>query len=250
MADTTYVDASTLLTADTMNDLNRLHYTILSDPADAAAVRTALALTALATTTPGTGVATALAVNVGSAGAAVVNGGALGTPSSGNLANCTGYPSTGITLDTPQASTSGTAIDFTSIPAGTKRITISFFGVSTSGSSQILIQLGDAGGVETSGYLGSAYDSSVGTAQWGTTGASVCYNTGASYVYHGAATLVLENSSSNKWIITGAFARSDAAVFNASSGSKATSATLDRVRVTTVNGTDTFDAGEINIAYE
>lgn len=42
MADTTYVDGSTLLTADTMNDLNRLHYTILGDPADAAAVRTAI----------------------------------------------------------------------------------------------------------------------------------------------------------------------------------------------------------------
>lgn len=41
----------------------------------------------------GTGVATALAVNVGSAGAPVVNGGALGTPSSGTLSGCTGYPS-------------------------------------------------------------------------------------------------------------------------------------------------------------
>ena len=40
----------------------------------------------------GTGVATALAVNVGSAGAPVVNGGALGTPSGGTLTNCTGYP--------------------------------------------------------------------------------------------------------------------------------------------------------------
>lgn len=37
----------------------------------------------------GTGVLTALAVNVGSAGAPVVNGGALGTPSSGTLTNCT-----------------------------------------------------------------------------------------------------------------------------------------------------------------
>jgi hypothetical protein len=45
----------------------------------------------------GTGVATALAVNVGSAGAPVVNGGALGTPSSGTLTNATGLPiSTGV----------------------------------------------------------------------------------------------------------------------------------------------------------
>ena len=40
----------------------------------------------------GTGVATALGVNTGSAGAFVVNGGALGTPSSGTLTNATGLP--------------------------------------------------------------------------------------------------------------------------------------------------------------
>jgi len=45
----------------------------------------------------GTGVATALAVNVGSAGAPLVNGGVLGTPSSGTLTNATGLPiSTGV----------------------------------------------------------------------------------------------------------------------------------------------------------
>lgn len=52
---------------------------------------------ALATATPGTGVATALGVNVGSAGAFVVNGGALGTPSGGTLINATGLPISGTT---------------------------------------------------------------------------------------------------------------------------------------------------------
>lgn len=52
---------------------------------------------------PGTGVATALAVNVGSAGAPVVNGGALGTPSGGTLTNCTGLPVAGITGTLPVA---------------------------------------------------------------------------------------------------------------------------------------------------
>lgn len=42
MADTTYTAGVTSITSDTMGDLNRLHYTILSDPADAAAVNTAL----------------------------------------------------------------------------------------------------------------------------------------------------------------------------------------------------------------
>lgn len=60
--------------------------------ANYAAVRTLLGITALGTTTPGTNVATALGVNVGSAGAFVVLGGALGTPSSGTLTSCTGLP--------------------------------------------------------------------------------------------------------------------------------------------------------------
>lgn len=69
----------------------------LSDLASASTARTNLGLTALSTTTPGTGVATALGVNVGTAGSVVVNGGALGTPSSGTLTNATGLPiSTGV----------------------------------------------------------------------------------------------------------------------------------------------------------
>ena len=70
----------------------------LSDLVSAATARTNLGLSTLATTVPGTGVATALGVNVGTAGAFVVTGGALGTPSSGVLTNATGLPvSTGIT---------------------------------------------------------------------------------------------------------------------------------------------------------
>jgi hypothetical protein len=60
-------------------------------------------LTTWAGVTPGTGVATALAVNVGSSGALVTNGGALGTPSGGTLTNTSGLPVSGITASTSTA---------------------------------------------------------------------------------------------------------------------------------------------------
>jgi len=57
-----------------------------------------------ATTTTGTGVVTALGVNTGTAGAFVVNGGALGTPSSGTLTSATGLPlTTGVIVTLPIA---------------------------------------------------------------------------------------------------------------------------------------------------
>ena len=161
----------------------------------------------------------------------------------------------GITLGTPQASTSGTSIDFTGIPSGTKRITINFVGVSTSGTSIPMVQLGDSGGVETSGYTANAATAIASgglnfTA--GTTGFPLRgFAAAAGNTLTGSLVLTLEDSSDNTWIANGTFYQSTATVDHGFvTGTKATSATLDRVRITTVGGTDTFDAGEINISYE
>jgi len=162
--------------------------------------------------------------------------------------------SLGGVLSAEVASTSGTAVDFTGIPAGVKRITVMFVGVSTSGTSIPMIQIGDSGGVETSGYSGGGV--SFGTAPSVTisghsTGWHLAGAWAAGNVAHGAATLTLQDSSDNTWVMSGNFGRSDAATaFSTAAGSKALSATLDRVRVTMVNGTDTFDAGAISIMYE
>ena len=157
----------------------------------------------------------------------------------------------GITLGTEQASTSGTSIDFTGIPAGVRRITIMFVGVSTNGTSNLLIQLGDAGGVEVTGYLGSGSITD-------STGAGVSnYTTGfgirtvtVTAVIQGSIILVLEDSTDFTWICRGLLSRSDDTMTFHISGSKLLSAELDRVRITTVGGSDTFDAGAINISYE
>lgn len=150
-------------------------------------------------------------------------------------------------LATEQASTSGTSIDFTGIPAGTKRITIMFKGVSTNGTSNPLIQLGDAGGVEVTGYLGAGSENAVATnytAGFGLPSSS------AANVLHGCLTITLENIAGFSWVAAGSFAASNGGATYTVAGSKSLSAELDRVRITTVNGTDAFDAGAINIFYE
>lgn len=160
----------------------------------------------------------------------------------------THYP---FTAATAVASTSGTSIDFTSIPSWVKRITVQFVGVSTNGTSPILIRSG-SGAIETSGYLSASIDLVNSTAVFGrndTSGFSVC-SPSAAYVLHGAIVLSLQTASANTWVISGTLARSDAAGGTFNGGSKSFSGVIDRVRITTANGTDTFDAGSINILYE
>lgn len=154
----------------------------------------------------------------------------------------------GLTLGTPVASTSGTAIDFTSIPAGTKRITINFDNVSTSGTSKWIIQIGDSGGIETSGYLGTGIKD-------GTTVTSFTDGFGlpvvaASVSGHGSFSINLLDSSTFTWSGDGAIGNGTGANFFEGAGSKSLSAELDRVRITTQGGSDTFDLGKINISYE
>jgi hypothetical protein len=152
------------------------------------------------------------------------------------------------TLATAVASTSGTSIDFTSIPSWVKRITVMFTGVSTNGISSPIIQIG-SGSFETSGYLGSGVnlDTVVSSALL-TTGYRIGGGTNASVILHGFAVVQLVTAST--WCMSASFARSESAGMFLGAGSKAISGTLDRVRITTVNGTDTFDAGSINILYE
>ena len=149
---------------------------------------------------------------------------------------------------TAQNSTSGTSIDFTGIPSGVKRITVMFSGVSTNGTNAILIQLGTSGGIDSASYTAGSYNETGGSSSTSSTGFSVTSGSVAASAYNGAVTIAFMGS--NVFVATGLVFRSGTAGAAYMAGTKTLSSTLDRVRITTVNGTDTFDAGSINILYE
>lgn len=151
---------------------------------------------------------------------------------------------------TAQNSTSGTSIDFTSIPSWVKRITVAFNGVSLSGASSPLVQIGTGGSPTTSGYTAGtiAVAAAANTPLTSTAGFPVFANT-ASYALNGVLTLV--NVSGNLWVASGSFFNVATTAYGApSAGSVTLAGALNMIRITTVNGTDTFDAGSINIMYE
>jgi hypothetical protein len=149
---------------------------------------------------------------------------------------------------TAVASTSGTSIDFTGLPSWVKRITVMFKGVSTNGSSAVIVQLGISSGVETTGYSGSVdfvEDNAAGTTF--STGFAIDKSLGASDLRTGHMTICLFGS--NNWNETSVVSNTLTGLL-LGAGDKTLSGTLDRVRITTVGGTDAFDAGSINILYE
>ena len=156
-------------------------------------------------------------------------------------------PSNIIKSGTAVASTSGTSIDFTSIPSWVKRITVMFSGVSTNGTSNYQVQIG-AGSVTTTGYVGGASQAGASPTQVTlTSGLGVSASQTAALTTSGSA--VFYTLGSNVWVGVSTTTRSDG--YGQQGGTTITlSGTLDRVRITTVNGTDTFDAGTVNILYE
>ena len=203
--------------------------------------------TAISTDTSGT---LNIVTGSGSGATAVTVDGSGNVVVTGTI-TASGGVSGGIRSGTAVASTSGTSIDFTSLPTGLKRITVMFTGVSTNGSSNIQIQIG-SGSVTTSGYTSSctASFSSSSTASSATSGFLVTSSLGASTVTSGAHTIFLVGS--NTWVNNGTTGYSVSATGIQSSGgtSPALGGVIDRIRITTVNGTDTFDTGSINILFE
>jgi len=173
------------------------------------------------------------------------------------LANTTWYPLFGgagrasaLVSGTAVASTSGTSIDFTSIPSWVKRITVLFSGVSTNNTSSWLMQIG-SGSIVTTGYTSgtlATQSAAVSSAAATSTSGFIILNANAAvYLYTG--TVQLFNISGNTWIASGVLASTSGDRSNISGGTLTLSGSLDRLRITSVTP-DTFDAGSINIFYE
>lgn len=147
------------------------------------------------------------------------------------------------------ATTSGTAINFTGIPAGVKRITVVFNGVSTSGADSKRIRLGTSGGVVSTGYLAVSLNGTTATAvgQINNTDGFLMNTTAAGDLMHGMMTIM--NVSGNIW--EASFVIRTSTTFAVWGGGGVTlGGTLDRVQLATAGGTDTFDAGSMNVYYE
>jgi len=203
----------------------------------------------------------------------------VGTPTSGQLASWTGatsiqgfapsaigdvpFSTDGTTFSSTQkivrgtsvATTSGTSIDFTGIPSWVKRITMMYNGVSTNGTSLIQAQLGTSGGFVTSGYSSNFGFISSTNAAFGatayTTGLYLCQVVANTDTF--SAVVVLNNITGNVWTYSGTGSRAgtgNVGTFFYSAAPQSLSGVLTQVRLTTVNGTDTFDAGSVNILYE
>lgn len=150
-----------------------------------------------------------------------------------------------LTLSTKQTA-SGTAIDFTGIPAGVKRITISFQGVSLSGTDQILVQIGDSVGIEATGYISSGWTVAGGVVTSSTIGFLIRLG-GAGDILSGIMILTRMDGA-HLWVSSHT-AKITTAFIVAGGGDKTLSAELTQLRVTRT-GSDTFDAGSINIMFE
>jgi hypothetical protein len=147
-----------------------------------------------------------------------------------------------------------TSINFTDIPSWVKRITVMFSGVSTSGTSAFLIQLGDSGGVEITGYTSSASRIQTTVLSQNSTAGFILLGGAATAASTYSASYSISLLSTNLWCLQGIMSDTGNTTTQIAAGSKTLSDTLTQVRITTVNGTDTFDttpsAGTINIMYE
>jgi hypothetical protein len=173
-----------------------------------------------------------------------------------SVVRCVSYtpitiPPTRPIINTPVAVTSGTSVALaTGIPSWVKRVSLLFSSVSSNGTSEYLIQLGDSGGLETTGYVseGGIYTSAAAAVSSSTAG-FIIRHTSASAAVIGKISIDLTGTA-NTWLASGTFRALTTSV-GQTDGIKTLSDTLTQISITTVNGTDAFDgSGTVTVVYE
>ena len=175
-------------------------------------------------------------------------------PNNGSIGNILGVDSQGnliwvhgrMVLETAKNAT-GTSVDFTGIPSWVKRVTAMFNGVSTNGTSNLLVQIG-SGSITSSGYTSCAVQLAASNTTASATSGYIATGANSTALFL-SGHLVVTNVSDNIWVASSTLA-STTGNNQSATGVVTLSNTLDRIRITTANGTDTFDAGSINILYE
>ena len=158
----------------------------------------------------------------------------------------------GVTLRTPQSTSSGDDKDFTAIPAGVKKISVLFNGVGLANTSGILVQIGDAGGIDEDGYVSSSINVSTNN---GGTIATLQNNTGfiintgvVAQICYGRMELSLINEGANTWVNDHTL-RADFKEFASGGGKNSLAGVLTQIRITPVSG-DFDGSGEVNIQFQ
>ena len=139
-------------------------------------------------------------------------------------------------------SATGTAVDVTSgIPSWINELSINFVGLSSNGSSNFLVQL-RSGSFVTSGYKSGNSSGSAGVTSNSITNAHfLAGNVGSGATFRGS--LTFKRHPGNIWIGTSVLTSESSAGFYVGSSEVTLSGDLDGFKLTTANGTDTFDAG-------
>lgn len=144
------------------------------------------------------------------------------------------------------ATTTGTSKDF-AVPAACNKITVAIGGVSMNASDSLGLRLGDAGGLEATGYVGYCHNVSVGSGAWSTEMLLTSGAVGATNVMRGVVTL--QRSTGNTWVASGIIHEVGGNTTMILAGGKSTSAEVTTLRLFSIGGA-TFDSGAISVICE
>ena len=154
---------------------------------------------------------------------------------------------TGPTYGTPVATTSGTSVDFTGIPAGVKEIKVYLSGVSEAANNSYIVQLGNSGGFVTSGYASSGfYLAAAVQYELHSTEGLFIYAQSAGHVISGTMTINRTTEGGHGWAQSSLFGGTSSTI--GGGGGVNISSELTQLRFKTTSGS-AFDAGSINISW-